>query len=147
MIEPTYDELLDLFHGKYGHFLSPAPAEIPPEVRLLRARLILEEAKELLLAMGIDWANAEWPTDLWIDGPSDLVEVADGIADLQYVTVGTGRSYGIPTDACFREVHRSNMTKTPPDPDRPADPGAKYTTKTPKGPDFRPPAIKSILGL
>lgn len=74
-------------------------------------------------------------------GGQNLVEVADGIADSIYVLVGTAISYGIPIDRIFREVHRSNMTKTA----IKAMDGHKYGTKTPKGPDYIPPDIAGIL--
>ena len=41
----------------------------------------------------------------------DVVKVADALADILYVVYGTADTYGIPIDACFREVHRSNMAK------------------------------------
>lgn len=69
----------------------------PDNVVLLRARLIIEEACEIVEAMY----------------ERDLELVADGLADLDYVNVGTAISFGIPHDEVFREVHRSNMTKAP----------------------------------
>jgi predicted HAD superfamily Cof-like phosphohydrolase len=41
----------------------------------------------------------------------DLVELADALADLLYVTHGLGLTYGVSTNLAFNEVHRSNMTK------------------------------------
>lgn len=51
----------------------------------------------------------------WLDAhcAGDIVEVADAIADLLYVVYGTAHEYGLPIDAIFAEVHRSNMTKFP----------------------------------
>ena len=45
------------------------------------------------------------------EGYNDLVEVADGLADLIYVAIGTALEYGIPITKIFREVHRTNMNK------------------------------------
>lgn len=53
--------------------------------------------------------------------------------------------FQIPFDPVFREVHASNMTKTPPAEKKAA--GAKYASKTGKGKDFRPPELASILGM
>lgn len=76
-------------------------------------------------------------------GEGDIVEAADGIADLIYVAVGTAISMGIPIDEVFAEVHRSNMTKTANKAD--GESGKKYGDKTPKGATFEPPRIKEIL--
>lgn len=47
------------------------------------------------------------------DGLADqnLVEIADALTDLLYVIYGTGHAFGIDLDACFSEVHSSNMSK------------------------------------
>jgi NTP pyrophosphatase (non-canonical NTP hydrolase) len=41
----------------------------------------------------------------------DLVGIADGIADVLYVVIGTAVAYGIDIQEVFNEVQRSNMTK------------------------------------
>lgn len=122
----TAEEMVLEFHKKYGHLISTkSTAEIPEAVKQLRMDLIREEYEELIKAIQ----------------ENDLVEVADGLADLVYVAVGTAISYGIPFDRVFREVHGSNMTKTAVK----ATAGEKYGTKTPKGPDFIAPHIMTIL--
>ncbi|MEM8583252.1 MAG: nucleoside triphosphate pyrophosphohydrolase family protein [Bacteroidota bacterium] len=64
----------------------------------LRINLLREELKELEEAI----------TD------NDLVEVADALADLQYVLSGAVLEFGLQSRfaALFEEVHRSNMSKT-----------------------------------
>jgi len=120
------EDSLREFHSKYGHVISIAPTtDLQWRVKLLRETLIKEEFEELVLAIDQD----------------NLVEIADGAADLIYVIVGTCVSYGIPIERVFREVHRSNMTKTA----IKAEGGSKYGTKTPKGPDYIPPDIRTIL--
>lgn len=64
----------------------------------LRSRLIREEANETLTAIFNE----------------DLEEIADGLADLIYVAVGTALEYGIPLDRVWAEVQRSNMAKVDP---------------------------------
>lgn len=64
--------------------------------RLYRAHLIVEEAGEVLQSLGLQ----------------DEVLLADAIADLLYVVVGTAVTFNIPVEAVFDEVHRSNMTKS-----------------------------------
>lgn len=44
-----------------------------------------------------------------LDG--NLVGIADGIADVLYVVIGTAVAYGINIQEVFNEVHRSNMSK------------------------------------
>lgn len=74
---------------------SVPTAKIPePEWRLRRS-LMKEELTELLKAM--------------LD--NDIVEIADGLADLLYVVLGTAVSYGIDSDAIFDIAHNNNMTK------------------------------------
>ena len=40
-----------------------------------------------------------------------LVAIADALTDILYVTYGMAHSFGIDIDECFREVHKSNMSK------------------------------------
>lgn len=68
------------------------------ETCALRVALIREELQELILAM---WG-------------ADIVETADALTDLLYVVYGTGHAFGIDLDACFEEVHSSNLSKIGP---------------------------------
>lgn len=63
----------------------------------LRARLMLEELGETLMAMA----------------EGNLPDVADGIADLEYVAVGTAIALGIEHDRVWEAVQASNMDKYP----------------------------------
>jgi len=63
--------------------------------RLYRMYLILEEAMELAEALS----------------NRDEALVADAIADLLYVVVGTAVTYNIPLREIWNEVQRSNMSK------------------------------------
>ena len=105
-------EQLDLFGGPetnfqaVGTFMSvmgqqvcKTPAFPALDIIHLRNCLIEEEFDELIEAV----MN------------KDLVGVADALTDILYVVYGAGHAYGIDLDACFREVHRSNMTKISPD--------------------------------
>ena len=97
----------------------PTPG-IPEWVRDLRTALLVEEVREL--------------TDAAAAG--DIVGIADGIADVVYVAIGTAVAYGIPFDEVFREVHRSNMTKV----------NTPDEAKLVKGLGYEPPRIAEILG-
>ena len=69
---------------------------VPEESRVnLRVSLLAEEFQEAFDAMENE----------------DLVEVADGLADLIYVAIGAALEFGIPLDEVFEEVHRTNMEK------------------------------------
>lgn len=107
------------FHAKFG-----VPDSASPDIsqhRELRIKLIAEEFRELRLALD---AN-------------DVVEVADALADLLYVTIGAALQWGIPLDRVFAEVHRSNMTK---------DGGGKRADgKILKGPGYAPPDVAAVL--
>lgn len=78
---------------------------------------------------------------------SDLTEVADGLADLLYVTLQLANTFGIDIEPVFWEVHRSNMTKVWP----PSTPdSAKFDTGDGRGrylkpPTFSPPNLNPIL--
>jgi predicted HAD superfamily Cof-like phosphohydrolase len=118
-------EMVREFHEKFGcetnHKLGP-PSH---KTQLLRIRLLTEETTELLVALG----------------DQDLVEIADGLADLVYVVAGTALAYGIPLDRVFVEVHRSNMTKVWPD-------GLVHKRedgKVLKPPGYSPPNIAGVL--
>ncbi len=86
------------FHRTFRLPVVAAPA-IPPADRCrLRVNLLQEELDELREAIA--------------DG--DIVEVADALADLQYVLSGAVLEFGLGDKfrALFEEVHRSNMSKT-----------------------------------
>jgi predicted HAD superfamily Cof-like phosphohydrolase len=83
------------FHEKFGHLVSDTPEFPSDDVILLRKNLIKEEYEELM---------ERWEV-------KDIVGVADAIADLCYVLVGTALSFGIPIGDVSDEVHRSNMSK------------------------------------
>lgn len=70
----------------------------PAEVVRMRLALITEELDELVDACAA----------------GDIVEIADALADLEYVVLGAGHTFGLPSQAVFDEVHRSNMAKVGP---------------------------------
>jgi len=96
------DYFLDLvnFSKKFNAHIENVPTgEVPEDVKNLRIRLIEEE-----------WAETKKAME-----EKDIVEIADGLADLLYVVFGTAVAYGIPIDEVFRAVHWSNMSKVHPD--------------------------------
>lgn len=122
---------------------------IPPHDRVrLRAALQIEECLELVTAlingdrMGESKKLINQFKQLIMDTPSpvtNITEVADGLADLIYVTLGCALEFGIPLEQVFVEVHRSNMSKS--------GGGLDESGKCLKGPKYSPPDIGSILDL
>lgn len=103
----------------HEHFVKHHGQKEKFPTALLRMRLIIEELGELAKAMA----------------EGDRVEMADALADLEYVVVGTAVTYGIPQEAVFQEVHRSNMTKT----------GMDEASKGGKGEGFSKADVASIV--
>lgn len=87
------------FHEKFGLTINDTPTVPDDEVLQFRINLINEEAEEFEQAAK----------------DRNLVEMADALADLAYVTLGAAVSLGIDLAPVFEEVHRSNMTKLWPD--------------------------------
>ena len=96
------------------------------DIKRLRVDLIEEELDELVY--GID--------------NEDLVEIADALTDLLYVVYGAGHAFGIDLDACYQEVHSSNMSKLGDD----GKPLKREDGKVLKGPNFFEPDLAFILG-
>ena len=121
----TNFELVENFMNSFGQEIKDTP-EIPDwNICALRLDLINEEVKELEVAL----AN------------EDIVDIADALTDILYVVYGTGHAFGIDLDACFEEVHRSNMSKL----GREGEPIYREDGKVLKGPDYSDPDLGSIL--
>ena len=74
---------------------------------------------------------------------NDIVEVADALTDILYVTYGAGHSFGIDLDQCFGEVQRSNMSKLDVD----GTPIYNENGKVMKGPNYFKPELKQYLKI
>lgn len=110
-----------------GRQLLPVKPAVPADdIKALRLRLLDEEYAELRAAVERD----------------DLVEVADGCADLIYVTAGLALSYGLPIHSVWREVQTTNMAKFPN-----GRPLLNEHGKIIKPPDWKPPDIARILSV
>ena len=96
-IEPRALAAVGAFHRLFGVPVQANPC-VPDEKRCeLRVSLLQEELNELSEAIK----------------QNDLVEIADALADLQYVLSGTVHEFGMGSRFAmlFDEVHRSNMSK------------------------------------
>lgn len=83
------------FHRVFGHLVNETPTNLPGVSVTLRHVLMLEELQEYREAA--------------LTG--DIVEVADALADLMYVVLGTAVSHGINLEPIFEVVHSSNLSK------------------------------------
>ena len=120
------------FHEAFGVPAYDTPRIPPPARQTLRCGLIEEEWWETYHAlMGASV------------GTHDIVEIADGLADLVVVVYGTALEYGIDLDAVLEEVHRSNMAKLGPD----GRPILRADGKVLKPEDWQPPDIGGVLGI
>ena len=113
------------FNVTYGKPMSEKPRLPTVSEAKLLVDLIEEELEELKVAI----AN------------QDLVEIADAVADLQYVSAQQGTMLGLPIDALLREVQRSNMSKLGAD----GKPIYREDGKVLKGPNFSEPQISKVL--
>ena len=101
-------------------------AEFPSEkVVQLRYDLIKEELDEFSEALK----------------DRNLVEVADSLTDILYVTYGACVAFGIDLDKCFDEVQRSNMSKL----DENGKPIFNDKGKIMKGPNYFQPNLGKFL--
>jgi len=112
------------FHRAFGQRIGEKPELPDVSERTLRMKLITEEFNELCDA----------------EQDNDIVEIADALADIIYIALGTAVAYGIPLDTIFDEVHRSNMAKFV---DGKVIRREDGKVQKPEG--WSPPDIKSIL--
>lgn len=126
-----------------GQELPTSPMIPDANTRLLRARLILEEAFETVRALGFQPMVERYKIDadtVELDPiPPDLIQIADGCADISVVTVGTLLACGIQDEPLLAAVDRSNLEKFAPGATRRAD--GKWL----KPPDWKAPDIASVL--
>ncbi len=83
------------FMETFGQEVKSSPSFSSEKINKLRYNLIKEELDEFKDALD----------------NNDLLEVADALTDILYVTYGAGHAFGIDLDACFQEVQDSNMSK------------------------------------
>jgi predicted HAD superfamily Cof-like phosphohydrolase len=141
------------FMVKAGQQVAPYPSMPPDDARLLRAKLIFEEAMETITALGVDVmvdqrTGQQGPAPL-SDGAYQLVlnprrspnmlEIADGCADISVVTIGTLSACGIADKPLLEEVDSANLRKFGPGSKRRED--GKWL----KPPDWTPPDIAGVL--
>ncbi len=113
------------FMNKFGQEVKEIPSLSSNKINNLRVNLIREELFELEEAIK----------------NNDLLEVADALTDILYVTYGAGHAFGIDLDKCFEEVQNSNMSKLGED----GKPIYNEDGKVMKGPNYFKPDLSKYL--
>jgi predicted HAD superfamily Cof-like phosphohydrolase len=113
------------FMETFGQEVKTKPSFSTDKINNLRYDLIKEELEELKVAME----------------NNDLLEVADALTDILYVTYGAGHAFGIDLDKCFEEVQSSNMSKLGEN----GKPIYNETGKVMKGPRYFKPNLTKFL--
>ena len=109
----------------FGQEVKTKPSFSTDKINKLRLDLIKEELEELTEAMN----------------NKDLLEVADALTDILYVTYGAGHAFGIDLDKCFDEVQNSNMSKL----DKNGNPIYNDSGKVMKGPNYFKPDLSKFV--
>jgi len=113
------------FMKTFGQEVKTKPSFSTDKINKLRLDLIKEELTELTEAMN----------------NKDLLEVADALTDILYVTYGAGHAFGINLDKCFQEVQNSNMSKL----DENGKPIYNEQGKVMKGPNYFKPDLSKFI--
>ena len=113
------------FMETFGQEIKIKPSFSSDKINSLRYDLIKEELEELKVAME----------------NKDLLEVADALTDILYVTYGAGHAFGINLDKCFEEVQNSNMSKSGED----GKPIYNDSGKVMKGPKYFKPNLTKFI--
>ena len=121
----TNFDKVGIFMKTFGQDVKDEPSFSTEKINFLRVSLIEEELEELKDAIK----------------KKDLIEVADALTDLLYVTYGAGHAFGINLNKCFEEVQNSNMSKLGLD----GKPIYNQFGKVMKGPKYFKPNLKKIV--
>ena len=114
-----------IFMKTFGQEVKNKPEFSSEKINKLRIDLIKEELDELIEAIK----------------NKDLLEAADALTDILYVTYGAGHAFGIDLDKCFEEVQNSNMSKL----DENGKPIYNESGKVMKGPNYFKPDLSKFV--
>ena len=121
----TNFEKVGKFMKTFGQDVKTNSGLSSEKINLLRIKLIEEELGEFKKAIN----------------EKNLIEVADALTDILYVTYGAGHAFGIDLDKCFDEVQKSNMSKL----DNTGKPIYNDLGKVMKGPNYFKPDLSKLL--
>jgi predicted HAD superfamily Cof-like phosphohydrolase len=132
------------FMKKAGQSVSEIPSLRSADIRRFRAKMILEEALETIQALGFNVIMKPFDLELEISAHQthepNLIEIADGCADIKVVTTGTLSALGISDIPLQEEVDKNNLAKFGPGAYRRESDG-----KWIKPPGHKPPDIEGVL--
>ena len=114
-----------IFMETFGQEVKIKPSFSSEKINDLRYELISEELNEFKAALE----------------NKDILEVADALTDILYVTYGAGHAFGIDLDKCFEEVQQSNMSKL----DGEGKPIYNESGKVMKGPSYFKPDLNKFV--
>ena len=114
-----------IFMETFGQEVKNKPSFSSEKINNLRYELIKEELNEFKEALK----------------DKDILEVADALTDILYVTYGAGHAFGINLDKCFEEVQQSNMSKL----DEKGKPIYNERGKVMKGPSYFKPDLTKFV--
>ena len=120
----TNFEKVGLFIKKFNQEIKTSSGLSSEKINSLRISLISEELDELKKAIS----------------DNNIVEIADALTDILYVTYGAGHAFGINLDKCFNEVQESNMSKL----DQDGKPIFNEHGKVMKGPNYFKPDLSTL---
>ena len=121
----TNFEKVGVFMKTFNQDVKNSSSLSTDKINTLRISLINEELEELKQAIS----------------KKNLIEVADALTDILYVTYGAGHAFGINLDNCFEEVQKSNMSKLGKD----GKPIFNESGKVMKGPDYFKPDLSKFI--
>lgn len=111
----TSFKLVEEFRIKMRLPVSNNPHLLLPTESSYFARFIMEELSEYLKACE----------------EGKLVDAADALVDLAYITLGCAHAMGLPFDELFAVVHKANMAKVPADETMRSQRGQQYDVVKP----------------
>lgn len=129
--------------------MADSPSVPTRDIRVLRARLLFEEILEFVEASGLEIEvqsgygqtfrlNKDTVYSCVDSGSVNVVEIADSLADIGYVSYGAALAYGIDMEPIENAVHENNMTKFD---------GAWFDEhgKLRKGPNYKPIDLEPLI--
>lgn len=102
-MKTAHQQRVEEFMRKAEQEIPDAPCIPSEEVRLLRAKLILEEAVETVEALGFFVTMTDDGVKPAGRCESNLEQIADGCAGLSVVTIGTLSACGIHDEALLKK--------------------------------------------